>query len=176
MRSFNLIAMLWLCCSSAQGASLDPPLAEAAQGKLQCYTPDAARKTCQSLAGYGVNNHGAIENTAVVLLSQIPTVTMRTVSLIEIKTDRVCGYIRPLDIESATFTVSGRPAQAAETTMLRRDVQMVVKSSFDREICTAYFPDGEGLRAKVNLGGVPHPEMDQKVIWVSPSDGYTVGP
>jgi hypothetical protein len=42
MRAFWLLAMVWAACSPVQGASLASPITPAAQGQLQCYTPDVA--------------------------------------------------------------------------------------------------------------------------------------
>ena len=70
LRVFWFLAIVWAACSPAEGASLDSPIAPAAQGQLQCYTPDVARRTCRSLAAYKSKANGAIDNTAIVLISQ----------------------------------------------------------------------------------------------------------
>jgi hypothetical protein len=80
MCAFWLFAMIWAVCSSAHGTSLDSPITPAAQGQLQCYTPDVARRTCRSLAAYKSNANGAIDNIAIVLISQSPSISMTTVS------------------------------------------------------------------------------------------------
>src|SRR5207248_11155960 len=51
-------------------ATLPDPIAPAATGKLQCHTPDVSHKTCNSLAGYKIGPDGAIQNTALVLISK----------------------------------------------------------------------------------------------------------
>ena len=77
--------MIWAVYSPAQGASLDSPMAPAAQGQLQCYTPDVAQRTCRSLAAYKSNANGAIDNIAIVLIWQSPSISMTTVSPVVIK-------------------------------------------------------------------------------------------
>ena len=176
MRAFWLFAMIWAVCSPAQGASLDSPIAPAAQGQLQCYTPDVARRTCRSLAAYKSNAKGAIDNTAIVLISQSPPISMKTVSPVVIKANQVCGLIRPRDIDAASFTLDDRPVDRAQTATLRQEMQSAMKGFFGHEICTTYVPADGSLLAKVTVDGASQPTMDQRVIWVSPTDGYKVSP
>jgi hypothetical protein len=42
-------------------------------------------------------------------------------------------------------------------------------------VCTAYTANGDMLTGEVSLDGERKPDMDQKVLWVSPTD-YTVAP
>ena len=176
MRAFWLLAMIWAVCSPAQGASLDSPITPAAQGQLQCYTPDAARRTCRSLAAYKSKANGAIDNIAIVLISQSPSISMTTVSRVVIKANQVCGLIRPRDIDAARFALGDRPADSAQTAALRQQMQSAMKGFFGHEICTTYVPADGSLLAKVTVDGASQPTMDQRVIWVSPTDGYKVSP
>ena len=176
MRAAWTVAAIWACCSSADAADLRPPIAAAAQGQLQCYAPNTARKTCQSLAAYKLSTDGTIENIAIVLISQSPAITMRTMSPVEIKADQVCGPIRAQDIEAASFTVGDHIADPAQTTLLRQKMEAAIQGMIGHEVCTAYIPDSGALLAKATVDGVPQPTMDQRVIWVSSADGYSVAP
>src|SRR5580692_13113070 len=178
MRAFWLFAppMIWAVYSPAQGASLDSPMAPAAQGQLQCYTPDVAQRTCRSLAAYKSNANGAIDNIAIVLIWQSPSISMTTVSPVVIKANQVCGLIRPRDIDAARFALGDRPADPAQTATLRQQMQSAMKGFFGHEICSTYVPADGSLLAKVTVDGASQPTMDQKVIWVSPTDGYKVSP
>ena len=176
MRALVILASVWAFGSAAWSAPLPSPIAPADQGRLQCYTPDVARKTCQSLAGYRSGADGAIENTAVVLVAPNPPILMETVTPVEIKAGQVCGAIRPKDIDDAKFTVSGQPADLTQATKLREAIRNAMKDMFDHQICTAYVPDGDALLAKAIIDGVPRPALDQKVVWVAPDEGYKVSP
>jgi hypothetical protein len=160
----------------AGAASLEAPLEPAGRGQLQCYQPDVARKTCQSLAGYRRTVSGGIDNLAVVLVSPIQTVVMTSVTPVEIKAGQVCGAVRAGDIAAASFTVDGKPASAAMTDTLRRSALTGMKIYIGHEICTAYVPEHGTLRAAATVDGVRQAWMDQKVVWVSQGDGYRVGP
>jgi hypothetical protein len=161
----------------AYGAELPDPIAPAARGQLQCYMPDKTRKTCNSLAGYRPNPSGGIDNIATVLLSKNPVLTMQTVSPVEIKMGQVCGRIRRQDLAIARFTVGGRPADEQQAAQLRAQLEMAFQNVFDHEVCTGYVDQGGMLIAKATIDGVPAPpSADQPVLWVSPSDGYSVGP
>jgi hypothetical protein len=162
--------------SAAVAAPLPPPITPASDGKLQCYAPNVAAKSCQSLAAYEATPDGRIVNPATVLISAAPLITMRTVTPVTIKANQVCGYVQPEDIEAAEFVVGDGPATSAQAAKLRQKMLAAQKGVFGREICTAYVTEGDALIAKASVDGVSEPAMDQRVMWVSPSDGFAVRP
>ena len=174
----------WLVSAAPSGAgqprattsTLSPPLAQARTGQLQCYGPNVEKRTCQSLAGYATSASGAIENTATVLVSVTPAVTMQTVTQVAIKAEQVCGDVTEQDIATATFTLDGDPATPAQSARLRKMMVAAMSRFLDREVCTSYVPEGEAFIATATVDGAPDPRFNQRVIWVSPSDGYTIGP
>jgi hypothetical protein len=177
MRALIFIAAIVASNLPAQGASLPDPIAPSAKGQLQCYSPDTARKTCSSFASYKSQANGAIDNIAIVLISENPIITMEIVSPVEIKAGKICGKVRKQDVDAAKFTVGGLLANATQAAMLREQIQLSYKSFFGHEICTAYLDQGGILLAKATMDGVPMPEAtDQRVLWISPGDGYRVSP
>jgi hypothetical protein len=175
MKALMFLAAVVASALPAHGASLPDPIAPAAQGQIQCYSPNTARKTCDSIAAYKAGANGAIDNIAVVLISKDPLITMEAMSPVEIKADRVCGKIRKQDIDTAKFRVRGQLLDGTQAAPLREQMQRAYMNIFDHEICTAYLDQGGGvLLAKATMDGAPMP--DQKVIWVSPNDGYRVSP
>ena len=168
MRAVWLIAVAWMVCSSAQAASVPSPIAPAGQGRLQCYSPNVAHKTCQSLAVYKGVTTSAISDAATVLVSQSPPVTMTTVSPVVIKKNQVCETIRPGDIEAATFTIDNHPTDADQTAAFRQQTQTAMTNFFGHEICTTFVPDHGSLLAEITVDGTAQPSKTQKVMWVSP--------
>jgi hypothetical protein len=175
MRSLALVAafVLW----SPAGVCAPPsPIARAAQGDVQCYDPDTAHKTCQSIAIYKVLADGKIENTAIVLVGLTPVVVMRTATLVAIKGDQICGPLKADDIEKATFTIGGAPANPGQTSILRSQMKDSMADLLNSTICTTYVPKGEILIAKETVDGVSQPKLDQPVIWVTQAEAYKVAP
>src|ERR1700742_3984195 len=89
------------------------PLDPARGGSLQCYEPDAIRKTCKSLAGYTFANK-KISNQAEVLVSPTPPLIVKFVSPVEIRGEAVCGPLRKTDIESAVISFQGQILKGAD--------------------------------------------------------------
>jgi hypothetical protein len=162
--------------SAAAAPTLPAPIAQASSGKLQCYQPNAATKSCQSQATYQAAPRGEILSPATVLLSNSPVITMRTVTSVKIKAGQVCGAIQPADIGVAEFTVDGVPATPETSAQFRLQMLEVEKSILGKELCTAFIPQGDSLTAKIFVDGVPQPGLDQNVIWVWPTEGYKVQP
>ena len=174
MRFWILMAALCAAAPAAHAVDLGP-LAPAGEGKVQCYSPNTAARSCQSIGAYQVDAKGVIQNDAVVMVTSSPLLIMTTRSAVTIKAGGDCGVLRPAHIASATFTVEGRPADAAQTARLRAAMLGSMKPMLGHEICVYYRPQGEGVLATSTVDGRPEPEMDQRVMWVSPSDGWRVG-
>jgi hypothetical protein len=151
------------------------PLDKARDGNLQCYGPNVARKTCNSLAGYTFEN-GKILNQAEVLVSPTPPLVMKTVTPIEIRGDAVCGPLRKQDIESAKIVVQGQILNEADAAPIKAQLESAFGARLGKEVCTTYRKQGDTLRTEVTLAGVSHPEFKETVIWVAPSEGYRVSP
>lgn len=173
-------ALVLAIALSALPAFADPPMpapiAEANSGKVQCYAPNPAKKTCQSMGGYKQGAKGAIDNIAVVLITPKPLVVMETVSPVTVKKGQVCGPLRARDIDTSKITADGKVVGGKQATAIRQQMKTALKDMLGHEVCTAYIPQGGMLLAKASLDGVAKPELDQKVIWVTPADGYKIGP
>ena len=175
MKSILLLACAVALATTAHAGDLPSPIAQAAKGQLQCYEPNAANKSCRSLAAYRIGADGKIANTAWVLIAPKPAlIVMETVTPVEIKNDRVCGKMGPQDIAAAKFTAGGKPLEGAPADTLRQHMATALKPMFDHEICTAYIAEGDGFIAKATDNGAPI-SATQRVIWVSSGDGYEVG-
>jgi len=152
------------------------PLGPARQGQLHCYEPNTAAKTCQSIGGYTFAADGRIDNPADVLIMAEPLVVMRVSSAVTVREGAVCGPLSREDIERAEFTIDGAPASPEDTQAIRAALQDQLASMIDVDVCTTYTPDGDGFRADVTMAGAPRPELTQRVIWIRPEDGYSIGP
>lgn len=152
------------------------PLAPAASGMLQCYEPDTATRSCQSLASYSKRSDGKFDNRATVMLSPSPLTVMETVTLVEVDAGAVCGALRKQDIDVAVIWVNGSKLVEADAAVARDQIASGMAPLLDRRICTTYVPDGPQLLAKVTMNGTPLPALDEKVIWVAPTDGYKLAP
>jgi len=157
-------------------ATLPDPIAPAATGKLQCYLPDVAHKTCNSLAAYKKGPDGAILNTARVLISKSPVITMETVSPVAVKAGKLCGFVREQDIENAQFAAGDHALEEKQVAPLREQMKMAFKPIFDHELCTQYVADGDGFIAQATMDGQALPGGAQRVIWVTPDDHFKVAP
>lgn len=152
------------------------PIKPAARGMLQCHQPDTVKRTCRSLAAYRLRKDGQFDNTAEVLLSPSPLVTMTTVTSISVASGMVCGVVRREDIAAAIVSIDGAALNEERAGPVRIKIADSMGSVINRRICTSYAPEGDVLIAKVTVDGVANPAFDQRVIWVAPGDGYRVAP
>lgn len=171
-----LFALMALAAAQiAPGSAYPDPLAPAASGQVQCYVP-TDHKTCASIATYTANGDGTFANGATVLLSKKPVVVMQTSTPVTIKAGAVCGAVTRDSIAHAALSVNGQAIPADKSAPILQQIAGSLGSVIDHEICTTYVPNGAGLVAKASMDGKAQPDQDQKVIWVSPADGYSVAP
>lgn len=157
----------------AQG---NDPLAPARQGQVQCYEPDVARKTCQSIGSFEFQENGVIQNTAVVLVMPNPVVIMRIVSPVTVRDGGICGPLKLEDINGAQFMINGQPATETDTQRFRTQFAQQMSPLIDVETCISLTPADGGFRADTAMNGRVRPELAQQLIWIRPEDGYTIAP
>jgi hypothetical protein len=157
------------------GAAPADPIGPAKQGLVQCYAPDPAKKTCRSIGAYAVQPDGTIQNAATTLISKSPAIVMRTKAPVQIKAGAICGTIQRADLDSASFTYEGADLQGEDLAKLKAAIGSAMTPLIGHEVCTTFAADGEMLAGQVSLDGARKPDMDQKVVWVSPSE-YSVAP
>lgn len=151
-------------------------LTPARAGQLQCFEPNAAAKTCQSLGGYTFHASGGIDNVAEILLAPEPVIVMRTTGPVTVENNAICGPLRAEDIENATFTVNGAAASAEEAASLKADLQRQLAPMIGVQTCVSLTPDGDIFRANSTIAGTLRPDLAQRVIWVGANDGWRVAP
>ena len=171
-----MIAMIALLAASAGAEITEGPLAPADAGKVQCHSPDIARKVCRSLAYYSLDGRGNYINTATVLLSASSTVAMEVSTPVVVVDGAVCGVLRAEDLLRGRVVVDGKPMSDERSAPILEQVAASMSRLFGHQICTRYEAVGDHLIAKGSIDGTHRPDLDQTVIWVSPSAGFTVAP
>lgn len=152
------------------------PLAPARTGQLQCFEPNLAAKTCQSIGAYTFHANGVIDNPAQILISPSPAIVINVNSPVTVRGNAICGALAAADIERATFTIYGVATTADETAEIRSNLARELAPIIGQESCLTLTPDGNGFRADTTMGGVPQPQLVQRVIWIGANDGYRVAP
>lgn len=155
--------------------ALPAPISQASAGKAQCYSPDLAHKACASLNTYVVRPDGTIANSATVILEKTPAVIMTSVSTASVVNGRICTVLKKDDLLSAQFTVNGAPPDDAELARLRQAILTGWAALIDHTVCVSYVADGSQFVAHTAFDGLPRPNLDQRMMWVSPQDGWKVG-
>jgi hypothetical protein len=151
------------------------PLAPARAGKIQCISPNREKKTCLAIATYKPGPDGSFESTVQVLVNPSPAIVMETHAKGAVEGGATCNIIRAEDYAAASFTMNGTPMDEAIASSIRPQVAAAIAPMAGKKGCSRERPEGDMVISEVTLDGVAHAEMTQKLIWVSPSDGYTLG-
>lgn len=159
----------------APAASADP-LAPARAGKIRCVSPNAANRTCQTIIRYTVRDDGGFDATVIGIVSRDPMVLLEYKSFGRIEEGGVCMMIRMHDFETGTLLYNGAPVGPSEGQRLRLQLQGAVQPIAGKKRCFRDQPgNGDDMLSVITLDGVAQPEMQQRVAWLSPEEGYAVG-
>lgn len=169
-----MISLLLAAALQAAAPAAADPLAPARIGDLQCYGADPVRKTCRAMGGYSFAADGQILNKAEVVLQDAPLVTMTTVSPVTVKDGAVCGPLSGVD--KAQIAVRGRRLPEADAAPIRARLLESMAPMLGKEVCTTYRRSGEWWIAEVTMDGLARQDMNDTLLWVPPSAGYTVQP
>lgn len=169
------VSSLLLAGAAAQSASAPAgPLANVKKGLVQCYRPDVTSKTCQSIAAYTLTGPDAFDNKATIPVSK--NATLETHTPVVVRGEAVCGFIRAEDTIAGLLRINGHEVDATTAKPVLERLAQAMTPFAGKEICTRYESSAVGLTAKVSIDGSYRPDQDQTVLWVNPSDGYTVTP
>jgi hypothetical protein len=176
MGAAPIVTAIVLIAAAQSPLAVSDPLGPARSGQMQCYMPDAAKKTCRTLAQYIWAPDGSVQNPAQEMISDNPVIIMRGSSPVVVRGNAVCATFVARTIEEATFTVNGQLAPLEVSSQIRMQLLMASTDRIGKEICTSYVQNGNQFVEQVKIDGVAHPELSDKMIWVKPTDGFRVGP
>lgn len=176
MRTVIFILGLSAAALAAAPADAAGQIDQLKAGKLQCYGPNMARKTCAALSGYTFNG-GTIMNQAEVLISADPVGTMKTNSPVTVKGEAICGTPSKKDIDDAVITSGGQVLSAAQAAGVKAQIWANMAPSAGKELCTMYTPGAGGtFTTSYTLAGQPTSIPSTTVILVGANEGYRVAP
>jgi len=175
--NFAALFAFMACAVPSFAASWPEPISRAGKGQLQCFAPDIKNKTCSALVTFRSDSIGKFTANAVILISPEPFIVMTGSIPVVARAGKLCGTLREQDIETANFSDGNAPLQSVQTAMLQAVLRGLLQDIFNHEICAALLPDGQVLIAKPSKDGVPmSSSLDQRLMWVRPTDGYKVRP
>jgi hypothetical protein len=145
----------------------------ARDGAIECIGPNTVARTCAVISNYRILGGGIIQNDAAVHIQNDPTIIVYVTSMLQLRDGMLCERVRKATIDAARITVDGQPAPV--------DVSQSIKDllweelTHVEEICSRYTAEGTGAVLAIYFDGVEKPDLADRVIWVRPEDGYTLG-
>jgi hypothetical protein len=150
------------------------PLAPARSGMVQCYEPDAASHSCQSMAAYRRGRDGAWTNVATVMADPNMALTLEIETPVTVRDGAVCGTLRREQVLGAKLRLLDRPIPADHALSVLVQIADAMGGVLDREVCTRYVQATGGMVARARISGISQAIPEQRVIWVRTDAGYRV--
>lgn len=167
-----LIALLALAAAPQDAGPLEPGRA----GKLQCYGPNIAAKTCTAIGGYRFEADGTIFNDARNQINATPAIVLHATGRVYVKDGAECARTDNRAEEITRIDVDGTPLQGEQFNAARTQIAANIGAVLgDGEFCSTYTPNPDGtLTASVSINGVARPEFESTVLWIEPDAGWTL--
>ncbi|HWW10975.1 MAG TPA: hypothetical protein VN018_00560 [Brevundimonas sp.] len=169
--------MLLMALLALAGAPQDAgPLEPGRSGKLQCYGPNVAARTCTAIGGYRFDADGTIWNIARNQINASPAVVLHATGKVYVKDGAECARSENRVEEITGIDVDGTPLQGDQLNATRQQIAANISAVLgDGEFCSTYHPNPDGsMRATVTVDGVARPEFESTVLWIEPDAGWTV--
>lgn len=175
--------MLWSILLLA-GASfeMDPawrpvadPVAEHRSGRVQCFAPDDAARTCESLTWVEEGANGALTDHSVIAISNAPPMTLVHDVALEREGAAKCVRIDDSFFRGMQVNVGDKPvpaaAQAKAVAVVRGVLPAVI---LGKRLCVHQFAhiDGGRYLEVATADGELVGEMMAEFRWVDPDAGY----
>jgi hypothetical protein len=173
--TISFAAGLVLAAASVPAAPSDP-LTLALEGRLACVVPNATKKTCGALFRYIWRRDGTVEQRVEELVDEDPGLSFTRRSVGRIRARSVCQVVVSEDIEDVEFFVDGAVASEGASARGRERMFYVWTDLIGREVCTSFVANGSSLRMVVTADGREVPQFSRPMIWVDPTEGYSVKP
>lgn len=169
--------MLLMALLALAGAPQDAgPLEPGRTGRLQCYGPNLAAKSCTAIGAYRFDTDGTIWNDARNMISASPQIVLHATGKVYVKDGAECAHPLNRAEEITRIDVNGAPLEGAQFTTVRQQIADNISAVLgEGEFCSTYAPNPDGtLKAAVTVGGVARPEFESLVLWIEPNAGWTL--
>lgn len=169
--------MLLMALLALAGAPQDVgPLEPGRSGKLQCYGPNVAARTCTAIGGYRFEADGTIFNDARNQIGAAPAIVLYATGRVYVKDGAECARSENRAEEITRIDVDGVPLQGDQFNTVRQQIAANISAVLgDGEFCSTYHPNPDGsLRADVAINGVARPEFESTVLWIDADAGWTL--
>ncbi|MFC7380368.1 hypothetical protein [Brevundimonas sp. GCM10030266] len=167
-----LMALLALAAAPQDAGPLEP----GRSGRMQCYGPDVAAKTCTAIGAYRFDADGTIWNDARNMISGSPAIVLVATGKVYVRDGAECANPDNRAEEITGVEVNGRPLEGAQFETVRAQIAANMDAVLgEGELCSTYVPNPDGtLKAAVTIGGVARPEFESVVLWIEPDAGWTL--
>lgn len=170
-----MIAVLLILAGANVQAEVDV-LAQSKSGKVLCSNPDAATKTCSSITSFSASTDGSVIETTEFLLTPAQPLTLTMSTGIQVAGETFCGALALDDLRRGKVRLSGEPLPADRHSLMLERFEATMGPLVGKKACDAIRLENDGLVKYGQVEGIDLKLPGKRVMWVSPVDGYKVGP
>ncbi len=138
-----------------------------------CFEPDDKAKTCRALAAYTKTEQSQFTEVSRFGITGLPGLILEVQSTSYVKNGSLCGVMQRKDLDSARIIRHVDGATPKQEAAAIKSIQFLYPIE-GKELCSAFYPDGEHFRLEVRASGKLIPELTTRVRWVHKDDGYTI--
>jgi hypothetical protein len=173
MRNLPIVLTVVFTLGIASLASANEnPLAPAIAGKIECFNPNEAAKTCDALTIYKLRTDGTFDEFDKMVLIPNPLVTTELKGVAFVQAGMICQKFTSDTLEQATFAIDGKPIDAIQLEALSPALMSGFKTFIGKTSCMRLTANPKGLIAEFEVDGISVERPGQYARWVDADEGY----
>ena len=144
--------------------------APARDGKLICTEPDTGPKLCDAIWRVTFGTDGMILGRADRIGSH--GILMSVPFVMTLKDGALCTSPGAINVDKIRLTRNNAPLDAEQDKEMRAEMRADLANNDISEACIKPVTRGDGLVLVSIIDGEARHDMENRMIWVSPEDGY----
>ena len=171
-----MFGTLFLLATSSLGGMGTDMMTEIRAGKLLCSNPDLSTKTCSAITTFIFDANGNATETAELLISPNPPITLEMSSTVEIRGSVNCGKLTLAQMQKGRLRINGTLLPPDQNEAALSKIIEMMASMADKRACDELRIEAGQL---VKIGQVDEVEIKlpgKPVKWISVDDGFRVAP
>ena len=167
--------LLLLASSSIVGTGTDY-MTEIGAGRLLCSSPDLGTKTCSAITTFTIEADGNASESAEILISPSPPITLEMSSTAEIKGSVNCSKLTLVQMKEGRLRIKGELLPSEQNEAALSKIIPMLASMADKRACDELRIEAGQL---IKVGQVDEVEVKlpgKPVIWIGADDGFRVAP
>ena len=171
-----MFGTLFLLATSSLGGAGTDFMTEIRADQMLCSNPDLSTKTCSAIATFILDENGNATETAELLISPSPPITLEMSTSVEIRGSVNCSKLTLAQMQKGRLRVNGTLLPSEQNEAALSKITAMMASMADKRACDELRIEAGQLIKIGQVDGIEIKLPGKPVSWISKNDGFKVAP